>query len=731
MTRTKLAAALLATCLAALAHAAVPQPAGRELLHPFDYQGVRLDPGLLHDQLREIHDTYLNVPDDDLLKGFRRRVGLPAPGNDLPGWYAHDTFHVFGQIVSGLARMYAATGDPAYKVKADHLVAEWANCIEPDGYFFYSRHPNSPHYVYEKTVCGLVDAHRYAHTPGALDALARITTWAEKNLDRSRVYAQHAGGAAGPSQEWYTLSENLYRAYLVTGDVRYRAFAKVWEYTDYWDLYRRNVDIFTRPGHFHAYSHVNTLSGAAMAYRVTGDTSYLDTIVHAYDYLRTRQEYATGGYGPGERLQQTPDLLKSLDEDDRSFETECGAWAGFKLGKYLISFTGDARYGDWVEALAINAICASRPLTPDGHVTYYSQYGLDGGSKVYSAAAWPCCAGTRIQAVADLADLIFFRTDDAFCVNLFTPATCQWRHAGARLTLRQLTTFPEQQGTRLEIKTDRETTFALKLRNPAWLARPMTITVNGRPVPATVDSDHWVSVNRTWHDGDVVDVSLPMSLQAHPFPPSSGRPVPAAITFGPTVLVFSSPDGPPGHKIDFDHLATALTPVPGQSLTFSLAADPAVAARPFYAVPPSERYYMYLDPAYRWSPVPPGRWTTGGKWRSGNPLNVSTDPGAFVETTFDGTGVRWVGRRFNDAGRAEVSVDGKTVAVADQYGPRRNARFTYAVTGLPAGRHTLRITVVDGRNPASTGRFVNVERLEATTAGPATAPVTAQPATSP
>ena len=48
--------------------------------------------------------------------------------------------------------------------------------------------------------------------------------------------------------------------------------------------------MFTRdtppdPFGFHAYSHVNTLSSAAMAYAVSGEERYLKTIVNAYDWL--------------------------------------------------------------------------------------------------------------------------------------------------------------------------------------------------------------------------------------------------------------------------------------------------------------------------------------------------------------------------------------------------------------------------------------------------------------
>ena len=61
-------------------------------------------------------------------------------------------------------------------------------------------------------------------------------------LDRSRR-------TADGSTEWYTLTENLDRAYLATGDPIYRDFAEVWEYHDYWDIYGRKADLFApRPG---------------------------------------------------------------------------------------------------------------------------------------------------------------------------------------------------------------------------------------------------------------------------------------------------------------------------------------------------------------------------------------------------------------------------------------------------------------------------------------------------
>ena len=43
---------------------------------------------MLKKQYLATRDYYFNLPDDDILLGFRKRAGQPAPGNELPGLYA-------------------------------------------------------------------------------------------------------------------------------------------------------------------------------------------------------------------------------------------------------------------------------------------------------------------------------------------------------------------------------------------------------------------------------------------------------------------------------------------------------------------------------------------------------------------------------------------------------------------------------------------------------------------
>ena len=224
---------------------------------------------------------------------------------------------------------------------------------------------------------------------------------------------------------------NLYRAFLVTGDPKYREFGAVWEYTRYWDLYANRGDVFSpfeesKPFQaYHAYSHLNTINGAGPAYLLTGQVHYLDTLKNAYDFFVNNETFATGGFGPNERLMPVGHNIDTLARTSTHFETQCGSWAIFKLGKYLVSITGDARYADWVERVMINGIGASIPMSADGSVFYFSDYNIDGATKI-NRNRWSCCAGTRPMAAADFHDLIYFHDDAGLYVSLFAASSVNW-----------------------------------------------------------------------------------------------------------------------------------------------------------------------------------------------------------------------------------------------------------------------------------------------------------------
>ena len=660
--------------------------------------------GILKRQIDEAKEFYLRIPNDDLLLGFRSRAGQPAPGHTLGGWYGDDVFHIFGQILSGLARLYAATGDQACKEKVNALLDGWTKTLAPDGYFFYSTKPNAPHYIFDKMVGGLVDMALYCGRRDALNDLSRVTDWAIKHLDRSHKWLD--GG------EWYTLSENLYRAYQATGDPKYRDFAKVWEYTTYWSAYAERRDIFVKQPdgnetqRYHAYSHVNTLGGAAMAYRVRGGHTYLETIRNAYGFLQANEVFATGGFGPDESIVPPSKLGELLQSTSASFETQCGSWAVFKLCKNLIALTGDAKYGDWIEQVAYNGIAATIPETPDGQVFYYSDYNPFGATKFNNPTPWTCCAGTRPMAAADVDDLIYFKAPDGLNVNLFIPSTVTLAN-GVKVT--QQTRFPEDETTELQVRAKQPARFTLRVRRPAWIQGKPSAELNGAVVAMGEDAKHWLALTRTWNDGDRLAITLPMSLRAVPLYKSHAYPT--AIAIGPVVLAFRTDGDSPVGQIDLNHLKDAFEPSPGEPLTYKFRRNSTVLARPFYAYKQGEEYFLYLDPATLRT-VPFRRMRRGGQWHDGERFLWSNEAGAWMEGTFAGDGVKLIGWAFDDAGRAEVKIDGKVVGKIDQYGPGRDLPWTWKIDGLGAGPHTLRVTVLREKRDASKDSYVNVGGLE-------------------
>jgi len=155
-------------------------------LSVFGYANVQLLDGPFRLQFEQNHELFLHLNEDGLLKPFRQRQGMPAPGPDLGGWYDNaDDFneennfhgfiagHTFGQYLSGLARAYAVTSSKPTQEKVHRLVRAFAETVEPTGKFYVDY--RLPGYTFDKTCCGLIDAHEFAADPIALDVLRQST----------------------------------------------------------------------------------------------------------------------------------------------------------------------------------------------------------------------------------------------------------------------------------------------------------------------------------------------------------------------------------------------------------------------------------------------------------------------------------------------------------------------------------------------------------------------------
>jgi uncharacterized protein len=567
----------------------------------FGYAQVQLLDGPCKRQFEQNHQTLLDLNEDGLLKPFRKRQGLPAPGPDMGGWYddaedfnEKDNFHAFiaghsfGQYLSGLARAYAVTGSKPTQAKVHRLVKAFGETVDPSGKFYLDY--RLPGYTFDKTCCGLIDAHEFAADPDALEVLKRATGAVlphlpEKALSRAEQEARPHKSIAYTWDETYTLPENFFLAYLRSGDARYRELGERFIYHEYYDALAENHNAL--PGK-HAYSHVNTLSSAMQSYLVLGDEKYLRAATNGLRMVQ-EQSYATGGWGPDEAFVEPGKglLAASLGKTRSSFETPCGAYGQFKITRYLLRVTQDSGYGDSMEQVLYNTAAGAKPILSDGTSFYYSDYNNDNGKKVYYKDKWPCCSGTFPQLTADYGISSYYPAQDGIYVNLFLPSRVSWTKNGTRCTLSQKTNYPASNTTQLLLQTPRPENFTIYIRVPAWTDQNTRISVNGKRVEGDILPGKFFAIARTWKNDDRVEFEIGMPLRL-PAVDAQHTDI-VALVKGP-LAYFAI--GKPPEKFTRGQLlaATAVSPSSGDLLVAGDAGK--VTFRPFSAIG-DETYRLY------------------------------------------------------------------------------------------------------------------------------------------
>ena len=546
--------AALAAAMAVLRNAYasnVPLAATSTPLSQFDYHDVQLLDGPMLVQFQQNHQLFLGMNEDSMLKPFRQLSGLPAPGEDLGGWYSPSPLfdppknmtgyipgHTFGQWLSGLSRAYAVTGDKRTQAKVQRLVAGFAPTISKKFYVDYCL----PAYTFDKTNCGLIDAHQFAGNPQALAVLNRATDAVlpflpAKALNRVEMAARPHKNIAWTWDETYTLPENFYLAYQRGAGARYRQLAQRFLQDDtYFGPLALNQNIL--PGQ-HAYSHVNGLCSAMQAYLTDGSQTHLAAARNGFAFVQA-QSYATGGWGPNEGFVKpgTDELADSLRKTHSSFETPCGAYGHFKITRYLMRATGDSRYGDSMETILYNTILGARPIRPDGISFYYADYNHD-AKKVDYEQKWPCCSGTFPQLTADYGISTYLRSPDGIHVNLYVPSRATWHQGNARVSLTQQTQYPATGDVSMQLALSHPERFTVALRVPAWAGSKSRVTVNGKTVDVPIAPGSWARIARDWKDGDRVELSLDMPLRLARL--DDRHPQLVALLYGPVALFAIEP----------------------------------------------------------------------------------------------------------------------------------------------------------------------------------------------
>lgn len=533
------------------------------MLKPAEKGSVKILPGVFRERMDVNRQYLLELDANCLLQNFYLEAGIILPGLqvvDNPetanlhwGWEAPTCQlrgHFLGHWISAAAKLIAADGEPELRVKLDKIVSELARCQElnggewvgsiPEKYFtrlIKNQYIWSPQYVMHKTIVGLSDAYIYAGNTQALDILSHLSdwyiTWTEKAAE-TNPHAVYSGEEAGMLEVWAQL-------YQLTKDEKYLTLAKRYADAGLFRKLKEGKDSLTN---CHANASIPFTHGAAKMYEITGDSDWLEVIKLFWKAAVTdRGMFSTTGMNAGEFWVPPHMQGHFLGSSDQEF---CTVYNMVRTASYLLKYTGEAQYADYIERALYNGFLAQQNAQT-GMPAYFLPLGA-GSRKKWGTRTrdfW-CCYGTMVQAQTLYPELVWFTDGDKITAAQYIPSEFTAEMNGANVTVSQTTGmkyyndqafFDEKDDGQMSrwllkfsVKCDKPVRFTLSLRVPEW-AKGVKLEVNGKNTAAPV-KDGWLDITADWQN-DSVQVFFPSELRAETLP---DMPELMSVVDGPIVL---------------------------------------------------------------------------------------------------------------------------------------------------------------------------------------------------
>jgi uncharacterized protein len=217
---------------------------------------------------------------------------------------------------------------------------------------------------------------------------------------------------------------------------------------------------------------------------------------------------------------------------------------------HLLQITGDAGYADQIERVIFNALPGT--ITKDFKSLQYfscpnqvaatntSNHNImsRGDNRMAFRPGHPvqCCTGNVQRAMPNFVERMWARhvdqnnQADEIIAALYGPGQLETQVMGTPLTIQEDTRYPFEETIRFTITPENPVRFTFSFRIPAWCREP-AVTVNGQPLDNPLRPGSLQQIEREWHFGDQVVVSLPFALVLKRWPQGG-----VSIAFGPLTL---------------------------------------------------------------------------------------------------------------------------------------------------------------------------------------------------
>ncbi|HTI38905.1 MAG TPA: beta-L-arabinofuranosidase domain-containing protein [Vicinamibacterales bacterium] len=261
---------------------------------------------------------------------------------------------------------------------------------------------------------------------------------------------------------------------------------------------------------------------------LTGLTQYLGAARRMWFDAVARKLYITGGIGTtGNEGFGEPYSLPNLS----AYAETCAVLMFMTLNHRLFLATGDSTYIDVMERGMYNNALSGVAASGDRffYVNRLASAG-DGRDARWQHASLECCPPNLVRFLASMPGCIYAQgPDEGIFVNLYVSSDVAFAIKGTKVTLSVESEMPWGGTSRIAVKTVAPVRGIIRLRIPGWARGVVapgglysyashndarsTISINGSGVPSAPDGKGYVSLDRTWKNGDVIVVTLPIETR--------------------------------------------------------------------------------------------------------------------------------------------------------------------------------------------------------------------------
>lgn len=291
--------------------------------------------------------------------------------------------------------------------------------------------------------------------------------------------------------------------------------------------------------HTKAYEMMSCFQGLLEYYEVTNESKYFVAVQNFADMVKESDITMIGCAGCRSEFFDNSSIRQTEYSEEVMQET-CVTVTWMNLCYKLLQMTGKAKYADWMECSALNAMSgavnterqgALRAYVWDGAKgevytgerdklpfdSYSPLYknrrgkGIGGFNVMEAGRSYGCCAAIGSAGVALTGLFGVLKTSNGLCVNLYQNGVIKTKIDEQAVTL-SIEDRLLSEG-RVNIKVDAKGSFALMLRIPEWSSNDYVVLIDGAEVP-TVEENGYITLEKDWN-AQTICLKLDMSVKKH------------------------------------------------------------------------------------------------------------------------------------------------------------------------------------------------------------------------